>query len=51
MNLWLLGDNHQGPTGNSAQSYVAAWMGGEFAEEWILVNVQLSLSADYLKLL
>ena len=24
-------------TGNSAQCYVAAWMGGQFGEEWIQV--------------
>ena len=33
-------DNQQGPigsTGNSAQFYVVAWMGGEFGEEWIPV--------------
>ena len=30
-------------TGNSAQCYVAAWMGGEFAGEWIHVYVWLSL--------
>ena len=24
-------------TGNSAQCYMAAWMGGEFREKWILV--------------
>ena len=27
---------------NSAQRYVAAWMGGEFGGEWILVYVWLS---------
>ena len=26
-------------TGNSAQCYVATWMGGEFGREWILVCV------------
>ena len=26
-------DNQQGPTGNSAQCYVAAWTGGEFGGE------------------
>jgi len=30
-------------TGNSAQCHVAAWMGGEFAGEWIHVHVRLSL--------
>ena len=38
-------------TGNSAQCYVAAWMGGEFAEEWIHVYVWLSHFAVHLKLL
>ena len=32
-------------TGNSAQCYVAAWMGGEFGGEWIHVYVWLSSSA------
>ena len=27
---------------NSAQCYVAAWMGGEFGGEWIHVYVRLS---------
>ena len=30
-------------TGNSAQYYVAAWMGGEFGGAWIHVYVWLSL--------
>ena len=30
-------------TGNSAQCYVAAWMGGEFGEEWIHVYMAESL--------
>ena len=29
-------------TGNSAQCYVAAWMGGEFGGEWIHVYIWLS---------
>ena len=29
-------------TGNCAQCYVAAWMGGEFGAEWIHVYVWLS---------
>ena len=37
-------------TGNSAQYYVAAWMGGEFGGEWIHVNVWLSHPALQLKL-
>ena len=36
-------------TGNSAQGYVAAWMGGEFGEEWIHVYVWLSTFAVHLK--
>ena len=37
-------------TGNTAQCYVAAWMGGEFGGEWIHVYVWLSHSAVHLKL-
>ena len=37
-------------TGNSAQCYVAAWMGGGFGEEWIHVCVLLSPFAVHLKL-
>ena len=37
-------------TGNSAQCYVAAWMGGEFGGEWIHVYVWLSPFAVHLKL-
>ena len=36
--------------GNSAQRYVAAWMGGEFGGERIHVYVWLSRSAVHLKL-
>ena len=35
---------------NSAQYYVAAWMGGEFGGEWIHVHVWLSCFAVHLKL-
>ena len=38
-------------TGNSAQCYVAAWMGREFGGEWIHVYVWLNPFAVYLKLL
>ena len=38
-------------TGNSAQCYVAAWMGREFGGEWIHVYVWLSPFAVHLKLL
>ena len=37
-------------TGNSAQCYVAAWMGGEFWGEWIHVCVWLSPFAVHLRL-
>ena len=35
---------------NLAQCYVAAWMRGEFGEEWIHVYVWLNPFAVYLKL-
>ena len=34
----------------STQSYVAAWMGGEFREKWIHVYIWLSPFAVHLKL-
>ena len=37
-------------TGNSAQRYMAAWMGAEFGGEWIHVYVGLRPFAVYLKL-
>ena len=37
-------------TVNSAQYYVAAWMGGEFGGEWIHVYAWMSLFAVYWKL-
>ena len=49
-------DNQQEPTGNlqstgnSAQCYVAAWMGEEFEGERIQVYVQLSPLTAHLKL-
>ena len=46
-------DSQQEPTystGNSAQCYVAAWMGGEFGGEWIHVYVWLSPFAGHPKL-
>ena len=47
-------DNQQGPTASHmelAQCYVAAWMGGEFREEWIHVYVCLRPFTAHLKLL
>ena len=47
-------DKQQGPivysTGNSAQCYVTAWMGGEFGGEWIHVYIWLSLFPVHLRL-
>ena len=37
-------------TGNSAQCYLAAWMGGEFGGEWIHAYVWLNLFTVHLKL-
>ena len=37
-------------TGNSAQCYVAAWMGGGFRGEWMHVHVWLNPFAVHLKL-
>ena len=37
-------------TGNSAEYYAAAWMGGELEGEWIHVHVWLSCFAVHLKL-
>ena len=37
-------------TGNSAQCYVAAWVGGESGGEWIHVYIWLSPFAVLLKL-
>ena len=37
-------------TGNSAQYYVAAWIGRDFGEEWIQVYVQLDSFAAHLKI-
>jgi len=37
-------------TGNSAQQYMATWMGGEFGGEWIHEYVWLNPFAIHLKL-
>ena len=37
-------------TWNSAQCYVAAWIGGEFEGEWVHLYAWLSLFGVYLKL-
>ena len=46
-------DSQQEPTystGNSAQCYVAAWMGGEFGGEWINVYTWGSPFTIHLKI-
>ena len=48
---WITNKNLLYSTWNSAQCYVAAWMGGEFEGDWIHVYVWMSLSAVHLKLL
>ena len=48
---WITNKVLQYSTGNSAQCYVAVWMGGEFGGEWIHVCVWLSPFAVHLKLL
>ena len=42
---WITNKDLLYSTWNSAQCYVAAWMGGEFKGEWIHVYVWLSSSA------
>jgi len=50
----IQGIYQEGPTvyskGNSAQCFVAAWMGEESGGEWIHVNVWLGPFAVHLKL-
>ena len=48
---WITNKDVLYSTGNSAQCYVAAWMGREFGGEWIHVYVWLSPFAVCLKLL
>ena len=43
-------DNQQGPAHETAQCYVAAWMGGEFGGEWIRAYVWQSPFAIHPKL-
>ena len=47
---WMTNKDLLYSTGNSAQCYMAAWMGGEFGGEWIYVYVWLSPFTVYLKL-
>ena len=47
---WMTNKDLLYSTGNSAQCYMAAWMGGEFGGEWIHVHVWLGPFAVYHKL-
>ena len=47
---WITNKDLLYNTWNSAQCYVAAWMGGELEGEWIHVYVWLSHIAGHLKL-
>ena len=47
---WITNKDLLCSTGNSAECYMAAWMGGESGGEWIHVYVWLSPSAVDLKL-
>ena len=48
---WITSKDQLDSTWSSAQCYVAAWMGGEFAGELIHVYVWLSPFTAHLKLL
>ena len=48
---WITNKDLLYSTGNSAQCYVAAWMGEGFEGEWIHIYVWLSPFAIHLKLL
>ena len=47
---WIANKDLLYSTGNSAQCYVAAWMGGQFGGEWIHVYVWLTPFAVHLKI-
>ena len=47
---WITNKDLLYSTENSAQCYMAAWMGGEFGGEWIHVHVWLSPFTVHLKL-
>ena len=47
---WITNKDLLSSTENSAQCYVAAWMGGEFVGEWIHVYLRLSPFAVHLNL-
>ena len=47
---WITNKDLLDSKGNSAQCYVAIWMGGEFGGEWIHAYVWLSPFIVHLKL-
>jgi len=47
---WITNKDLLYSTGNSAERYVAAWMGGECEGKWIHVHVWLNPFAVHLKL-
>ena len=47
---WVTNKDLLYSAGNSAQCYVAAWMGGEFGGEWIHVYICLGPLTIHLKL-
>ena len=47
---WITNTDLLYSTWNSAQSYVAAWVGGGFRKEWICIYIWLSLFTVHLKL-
>jgi len=47
---WIANKDVLYSTVNSAQRYMAAWMGGEFGGEWIHVYIWMSPFAIHLKL-
>ena len=48
--LWITHKDLLYNTANSAQCYMAVWMGGKFGGEWIYVYVWLSLFVVHLRL-
>ena len=47
---WITNKDLLYNTWNSAQCYVAAWMGGEFGREWVPIYVWLSPFTVHLQL-
>ena len=47
---WITNKDLLNSTWNSAQCYVAAWMGREFGEEWVPIYIWLSPCTSHLEL-